>query len=321
MRKPKNDYFVSLGDAAFTLGVLESDLLQWVKKDSPEVGHDYLNRKAIRKSYMERCAHKNDYLSKLKNSLHAEKKEIENESEETIQFYNNERAALIELYVEFIGDLKNLHQKYLKTVEAHGIENPVLAAYLLFSKAISTLSCLCDNLKNGYWYVGSMLREIDETLDVAHYFIINKDVNSNKTDLENWFRLGLSPAHFKCRKAIAKQYAQLDPSVNQKNHEMLMSSLYGAKSKFIHPTFLSIRDCSIITYQEKEVSIKQQCYGTSIRHKRLWELTHFSKSSIWTSFQLFMVIFIDSMPLDQRDIDYLLEYDNKFANLTDNLKW
>jgi hypothetical protein len=217
--------------------------------------------------------------------------------------------------------LIKLHKIYSKTAEFHGIESPVLAAYLLFSKAISILSCLCENLKQGYWYVGSMLREIDETLDVAFYFILSSDTDSGKSDLRKWFRLGSSPSHSKCRETIAEWHSQLDSSFNQENHRILMSSLYRIKSKFTHPTFQPIRDSSVMSYTNGEVVIKRLCYGSSSRQKRLWELTHLTKSSIWTCFQQFMLIFIHSMPLNQKDVDYLLEYDKKFVELDSNWEW
>jgi hypothetical protein len=320
MSKPK-DYYVSLEDAAFALGILDNDFLLWVKEDSPEIGRNYMNEKAILNSYLNECSKKENYLSKFKNSMQAENYEIENETTSKINFYQKERIDLLNLYTDFINDLIKLHQKFKEIVEKHGVESPVLAAYLLFSKAIATISCLVENLKNGYWYVGSMLREIDETLDVAHYFIISNPNETGNLDLQKWFRLGISPSHSKCRKAISKWYSELSPSVTQENHQELMGHLYGKKSKFTHPTFQSIRDCSLVSYQEDEVEIKNMCYGISSRQKRLWELTHFSKSSIWTCFQQFMVIFIDSMPLNQKDLDYLMSYNEKFTPLHDNLKW
>lgn len=76
-----------------------------------------------------------------------------------------------------------------------------------------------------------------------------------------------------------------------------------------------------MSYSNGEVVIKRLCYGSSSRQKRLWELAHFTKSSIWTCFQQFMFIFIHSMPLNQKDVDYLLEYDKKFVELDSNLEW
>jgi len=320
MSKSK-DYFVSFIDAASALGIIGDDFLQWVKKDIPEVGKDYMNRKAIRKSYLETCALKPDYLDKLERSFRFENVELKGETGQKIEFYQRERLNLLKLYSVFIADLVKLHKKYKDSAELHGLESPVLAAYLLFSKAISILICLCENLEQGYWYVGSMLREIDETLDVALYFILSKDKGTGKSDLRKWFRLGASPDHSKCRKTIAEWHSQLNPSMTQDNQQILMSRLYGLKSKFTHPTFQSIRDCSIMSYTNGEVSIERLCYGISSRQKRLWELAHFTKSSIWTCFQQFMLIFVQSMPLLKEDVDYLLEYDKKFAELDSSWEW
>lgn len=204
MRNPK-DYFVSFSDAAHILGIMDDDFLEWVKEDNPEIGKDYLNKEAIRYSYLDKCAAKNDYLDKLEKSFLLENKEVKNSSKK-IDFYKKERLSLVDLYTVFIGELINLHKKYAKRAACHGLESPVFAAYLLFSKAISVLSCLCENLKQGYWYVGSMLREIDETLDLALYFILSKDNDSGKLDLKKWYRLGSSPRHLDyCRMAFANK--------------------------------------------------------------------------------------------------------------------
>jgi len=320
MSKPK-DYFISFEDACSALGILEDDFQHWVKEDNPEIGKDYMNRKAVKKSYLETCAFKNDYYAKMEKSFRVENEEIEKESENKTLFYQRECANLLTLYATFIDDLGKIHQKYKNIAEHHGPESQVLAAYLLFSKAISILSCLCENLKHGYWYVGSMLREIDETLDVAFYFILSGDKCSDTSDLKKWFRLGRSPSHSKCRIKIAEWHSQLTPSISQENYRVLMSSLYGIKSKFTHPTFQSIRDSSVMSYANGKVTIDKLCYGKTSRQKRLWELTHFTKSSIWTCFQQFMLIFIHSMPLIQKDIDFLLEYDKKFIELDSSWKW
>ena len=49
MSNPK-DPFISLHDVASALGILDSDLLEWVKQDNPEIGYDFMNRSSIRKS-------------------------------------------------------------------------------------------------------------------------------------------------------------------------------------------------------------------------------------------------------------------------------
>jgi hypothetical protein len=319
MTKPK-DYFVSFSDAAHILGIIDDDFLQWVNEDNPEIGKDYLNKKAIRYSYLEKCALKNDYLTKFEKSICLENKEIENSLKKS-ELYKKERLSLIDLYTVYIHNLTNLHKKYAKRASRHGIESPVFAAYLLFSKAISVLSCLCENLKQGYWYVGSMLREIDETLDVALYFILSKDNNSGKSDLIKWYRLGSSPGHYKCRKTIAEWQSRLTAPISQDGLEILMISLYDKKSKFIHPTFNAIRDCIQISCNHGDVTIEYLCYGVSLREQRLWELAHFTRSSIWTCFQKFLLIFAHSMPLDRTDMDYLVQCDREFLEMDSKLEW
>lgn len=320
MSKSK-DNFISFDEASGVLGLLNSDFQKWVEKDKPEIGEDYIHKLSIRKSYLEECAHKEDYLAKLERSFQAEIRELENESESKIAFYKKERSSLIKLYEGFLSELQTLHEKYREIAESHGLESSVFAAYLLFSKAIAIANCLCENLKHGYWYVGSMMREIDETLDVGLYFVIMDGTAIGKSDLWSWFRLGASPQHAKCRKAISEWNSKIDPSIDQNSHQLLMIGLYGMKSKFTHPTFNPIRECGVMSVMEGIVSVKELCYGKSCRQKRLWELTHFIKSSIWTCFQQFFLTFMHAMPLKQEDIDYLLAYYKMFMALDSALEW
>lgn len=307
-----NDCFISFRDAANTLGVIEADFLQWVNVDTPEIGADHMGRIAVRKSYVVQCSSKSDYLAKLENSFRSEN--IESSSEFVqVELYQKELSSLIKNYNDHIEGLVNLHKKYLDSAQSHGLESPVFAAYLLFSRAISILSCLCENVKIGYGYAGSMLRDIDETLDVALYFILSKDKDDGKTDLQKWFRLGKSPKHSKCRKVISEWNSQINASIDKNNHEKLMSTIYEMKSKFTHPTFPSIRDCSVMSYANGKISIESLCYGISSRQNRLLELAHFAESSIWTCYQQFMLIFINSMPLSSEDINKLLECDRKLS--------
>lgn len=188
-----------------------------------------------------------------------------------------------------------------------------MAAYLLFSRVISTLkmSCLC--LRNGYWTSGSLLREIDECLDLALYFVITKNTSKGKQVLQKWFRQNYAPQHSDCRREIAIHMASIDKDVDVKQHQELLNELYQKKSKFTHPAYATVRE--VTSYNvDGDTSVVEIDYGPCGYERKLHELTHFFRSSLWSSFQIFIACFVQEFPLAKEDIEYLHKYDKKFQS-------
>jgi len=317
----RQDYFVPIKVAAFRLGISENDLFQWALDEHQEISQDYLNRITIRKSFITQCSYKKTYFEKLKSSINSEHVTTTSESTDTIKSHTKERHELLNLYESLINSLINIHKKYRSRAESHGFGSPVLAAYLLFSRAIATLSCLCDNIRAGYGYTGSMLRDIDETLDVALYFVVISDKEKCKTDLHNWYYLGESPSHSTCRQEIAKYNSNTFQKNSYDSEHDLMRELYTTKSKFTHPTITTIRDCCPMSFEQDAITIHDICYKKSKNETKLLGMTHFTKSSIWTCFQQFLLIFHHSMPLEKEDINMLAEKDKFMKELDRMINW
>jgi len=87
-----------------------------------------------------------------------------------------------------------------------------------------------------------MVREIDECLDLAKYFWIKRGTTEGDTALHKWFRENDAPSHARCREAISEWHASLVGDSSPDDHLDLMRELYRKKSKWIHPTFLAIRE-------------------------------------------------------------------------------
>lgn len=166
------------------------------------------------------------------------------------------------------------------------------------------------SFEHGYWYGGSVIREIDEALDLAYYFVICENTNKGKVILHQWFRHNRAPQHYVCREAIFKHFAKL-AGEDAKNHKDLMNELYQSKSKWTHPTYSSIREITQFD-TSSGIEIDNIEYGGITFEHKLIELTHFFRSSIWTSFQMFQLCFSTKLPLTDEESSVIKEYDKLF---------
>ncbi|MDD1796394.1 hypothetical protein LRP50_25075 [Enterovibrio sp. ZSDZ42] len=303
----KSEILIPVGDAATALGILETKILQWVKEDSVEVKVNYRGISAIPRSYISTCSQKPDYYQALVNSI-----AVENEHKERVlstderERLNHSRINMLETYKSWIDRLEVLHREYQSEINDCENESWELACYLLLSRAIGLLKGAAELLSQGFWYAGSIIREIDETLDVAQCFKIQSEKGEHN-DLQAWFRNSVAPSHSKCRKIISANYAELITETDAHNHELLLNELYRKKSKWTHPNFGVIREAGSFKTEKGKFIVSDLCYGECVHEFKMHELVDFFKSSIWSSYQQFMIIFVNILSIEHRQ--ELLEFD------------
>ncbi len=315
-RHSKINNIITVENAAHNLGILQIDIEEWIKTDRPKIYKDYRGRDSLSAEYITECINKPDYKDKLFRSLASEyRRRISDKVERQNDLFKSKRAKLLKDYKKYIKDLESLHTKYLNKVNVFESETAVTAAYILFARAIALLNLMRYCINRDYWFAGNMLRDIDETLDVALYFIISEATPSGKKNLAKWFRSNETPKHMICRDVIAEWGAAINPEHDKENNKALMNELYHKKSKWIHPTLNSI--CDIINYEidNDKVKVTSFDYDACTYDRRLYELTQFFRSSIWSTFQSFMLCFRYSLPLEKEDIELLLGYDKLFQKL------
>lgn len=303
-------HFAAVDDIAHDLGVLERDLLEWVRRERLVLSRDSRGRLAIETKYRNRFAQSQEYEQCIKRSINADWHGWE-ESRDSKQSFQEKRLGILAFYDEYIEELRNLHLSIKADVNQHHEESAVRAAYLLFSKAISCLQMGCDNIRQGYWVAGSVIREVDEAIDLARYFVVTSDSDTGKKALKKCFRENFSPTHSECREALSKNMASIAGEEGYEEHRLLMNELYKKKSKWVHPTFSAIREVTQFSVSEK-IDINECCLGVTEHEKKLLELTEFYKSSIWSTFQAFLLCFHSALPLNQAMSDQLLEIDKAF---------
>lgn len=317
--KLTDDKYIAVDDLISRLGLLDADVYHWLDRDNPKTRKDHRGRPSVPMEFLESYSACAEYMDAFKRAALAERSSREADDLQTTLRLKRERSELLDIYDVYIGDLETLHRKYLDSANMAGSESCAMAAYLLFTRVISTLKMGCLCLRNGYWTSGSLLREIDECLDVAKFFVITKGTSKGEKALRQWFRQNRTPTHGDCRNKIAIWKASLNKETDAEQFRELLNESYQKKSKFTHPTCAIIRE--VTKYNaEGIISVEEVDYGPCSYERKLHELTHFFRSSIWSSFQTFLVCFIHELPLLEGDIEYLLSYDKKFQKW-DSAPW
>ena len=222
---------------------------------------------------------------------------------------------LLKQYRKDIEVLEKIHNKYKNNVNILKDETALVAAYILFAKVINLLNMVCLCLENFYLNAGSLLRIIDETINVAEYFIISEHTKKGDLNLKKWFREDVSPSNLICREELSKDMSFIIQNKPKANEE-LMETLYHLKSKMIHPTRNVILESLI--YSEKEGILLPNSfeYKRCSYARRVYKLVEFFKSSIQTAFQGFFMCFHEKMPLEKDDKDILISFNDKYEKNT-----
>ncbi|WP_292758210.1 hypothetical protein [Methylophaga sp. UBA2689] len=305
-------HFAAINDIAHDLGVLERDLLEWASRERLAISRDSRGRLAIETKYRHKFAQSQEYEQCIKRSINADRHGWE-ESRDLKQSFKEKRLEILAIYDEYIDKLRDLHLSIRAEVNRHQEESAVRAAYLLLSKAISCLQMGCVNIRQGYWAAGSVIREVDEAIDLAMYFVVTSDSDAGKKALLKWFRENFSPTHSECREALSKHMSFVIGEEDYEQYRLLMNELYKKKSKWVHPTFGAIREVTQF-YVSERMEIHECCLGITEHEKKLLELTDFYKSSIWSTFQAFFLCFHSALPLNQATSNKLLKIDKAFQS-------
>ena len=316
MGQKENIKHVAIEDAANDLGILEADLRSLLHPLSPPVESDHRGRPTVPTSYIDEITSGEAYLEAVGRALDAQSRARADDDPAIDSVLRERRLQLLIRYDSWIAELQAVHQRYLAAANDAGPESSGLASYLLLSRAISTLKALNTCLREGHWYSGSLLRDIDECLDLAHFFAITKGTEKGERARRKWFRENAAPKHEESRKAISQHVSSVVGVMDSTDHLALMRELYGKKSKWTHPTLASIRE--ITGYlPDGSLSVRAIDYGPCRYERKLYELTEFFRSSIWTTFQTLWLCFHYRLNLSGEDAALLRRYDLMFQELTD----
>ena len=227
--------------------------------------------------------------------------------------------AKLREYRTQISCLANIHSKYLPFFGPSIKKTPLMAAYLLYARVINLLNMGCASLESGYWNAGLILRQIDETVQLAEYFSCCSGDVKVQLAVTSWFLENRTPEPKDIRTTLAAHHEKTFGTSDATAFLGNMSDLYNKKSKWVHPAFNPIREAVNFTMSGSEISIDGFDYGMCTNPRKLYELTMFYRSSVWTAVQGFVLCFQLQIPIDGEDAQSLYLLDQKFCTEPDGL--
>jgi hypothetical protein len=316
-RKPKTENFISVDEAIYTLRVAKIQFYNWLITGNVETiekdGKVFIRQADFRKLAYDDNVRKSsiDFLS-----FDSQRREKERLTRNDEFIFNN--SKIISKYRGYIKMIESIHASYYGQLNILHTESALTAAYLLYYKVINLLYMACTCLESLYWHSTVLLRPIDETIDLALYFIITENTEKGKIDLKMWFKENCIISHSDCRQAIAKYSSNLLNDGPDRIQRERLSELYRKKSKMIHPTHHGIIEPYRAMIGDNWIMYRGVDYAGCSYAKKILEITEFFQSSIWSAIQGFLLCFWKSIPLRKEDWDVLRVLDEKFFKEVDN---
>ena len=318
-KKPKKEILIRVDNAIFVLRISPEHFYEWHRSGLFKLGKNKNGKPCIKYGDLKKLAYSKIVQDASKEAfINYIERWKEEEKNGDSQKFKLKSQGMLKQHKKHIVVLESIHNSYKDNIDIIGNESALVAAYLLNAKAINLLHMACLNLEHNFLNSSLFLRLIDETIDLAEYFINTESTENGKEDLKKWFKENIAPSHYKCRQVNSRALSQLLGGEIEELHEESMFDLYQAKSKSIHPTFAE----TIMTLFKPAIAhgkiISQNFeYAESSNFRELYELTVFFQSSIWSTIQSFMLCFKERMPLKDQDVEMLINLDRLFNQLAD----
>jgi len=316
-KKPKPETLIPLNDAIYTLGVAPQQFNVWRDIGSFKVinknGKDYITLTDFKKLAYSENVHKSALVFFTFDIVRREKERLQKND---VFLLKNSKE--IDEYRGYIKTLENIHATYHNRLDILHTESALVAAYILYYKVINLLYMTCLCLENLYWHSFTLLRPIDEAIDLAKYFIITEDTAEGRNNLKKWFRLNEIIPHSYCRKAESEYTDTIIKDGKKDVHEEHLRELYKKKSKMLHPTHHGIIEPYRAKIGNGRIMYQGVDYGPCSYHRKVVELTDFFVDfSIQPAVQGFYICFHKHMPLTEEDQKTLLSLIRKFQEEAD----
>lgn len=297
---------ISIEDLSYHLGLADEDVHEWVKRDAPNMAQDHMERSTVPFDLLKQYSNSPEYIKALPKALFFESRAMGPDDPQSNQRWKEEKLQILKSCSLAIDSLAIIHSNCLQAVNVYGYGSKIMAAYLLFSRVISTLkmSCLCQ--EHDYWYWTPQLREINEGITLAEYFITEGDSPKGKESLHQWFRQNYAPKDLICRNALSTSYAAANSDYTAENHLGLMEELYEKKSKLTHQTFRPIREITKFKVVDGKIVIDRIENGPIRYQRKHLELAVFFRSNLVTCLSAFQACF-KGLPLNKSDAEELVK--------------
>ncbi len=308
----KNEKLIPFDEAIHTLRVSPLHFHIWQNEGRFQIRTNKNGKVCISLTDLKKLAYSEDVheaaIETMKNNfIIREREEIVGKEKFLLQ-----NKKKIGKYRRYIKILENIHSSYHNQLDIVHTESALVAAYVLYSKVINLLNMACLCLENHFWEAGILLRSIDEVINLAEYFVITQKTEEGKKNLKKWFRMNEIISHSTCRKAISALISTLLKAIDFEAQKELQDELYRKKSKWIHPTFNGILEVYRTKMGSNCIMYQGFDYGPCSYSGKIFGLTDFFQSSIWTAVQGFLMCFGQNIPLTKEHKDILYALDKKF---------
>ena len=313
----KSEKLIPFDEAIHTLRVSSLHFHIWQNEGRFQIRTNKNGKDCISLTDLKKLAYSKDVheaaMETMKNDI------VIREREELIEKnkFLLENKKKTDKYRGYIKTLETIHASYHNQLDIVHTESALVAAYVLYSRVISLLNMACLCLENHFWEAGILLRSIDEAIDLAMYFIITQKTTQGEKYLKEWFRMNQIIPHSTCRKAAAKFMNTLINSITVEAQQELSGELYRKKSKWLHPTYNGILEVYRAKVGNNWIMYQGFDYGPCSYSGKVFELTDFFQSSIWTAVQGFYICFRINMPLREEDAKSLDSLNKKFLKETE----
>lgn len=312
-KNDEKDSLISIRNLASCLGLADEDIEAWIKRDAPKIKQNHMGDKAVSKELLGKYSLSEDYMKALHKALMLENFARGSDDPGVNKKYKEKKIKILESCRAYVNDLERFHGNCLDLINAAGYESKFMAAYFLFSRIIAIVKMCCLCLEHDHWYCSSQLREIDEGMNLAEYFVITGDSPEGKKDLQAWFRQNYAPKNTDCRDVISEELTVANPGCTKANNLGLMKDLYEKKSKFTHQTYRIIREITKFKIQEGKVMIEKIEYGSIGYQRKLLELAASLRSNLVPCFPTFIKCFLE-LPLSREDFAALCQISRKLSD-------
>jgi hypothetical protein len=295
--RPKIAKYITLDEVTHILRVSPDQMDEWLRLGVVKALPSSKGL-VLKESEFKHLAHSTITLNAALHAFKYETRRRHNDEE------TGKAAKFLKDIKSSIGILRNqtdtleaIHKAYHDKFDLLRDESGIAAAYLIFSKVfrLFRMALLCTEYQ--YWDTLLLIRPINEALDLATYFVVERDSQQGKQHIREWFREDRSPSHSVCRGAIEKYATTFLPANLQALFQGLMGQLYHATSKPIHVGHHDILEVYVAKVEDGTLKGLGFDYGPCSYPRKIHGIAAYLRSLLLAAVNLFTLCFQTAYPL------------------------
>ena len=187
-KKSKIQNLIRIDNAIYILRISPDQFRSWHNEGRFKITLNKNGKLCITEDELRNLAYK-DFKQQASREafINYAQRRIEDEASGQNSTFDKRIKQNIEKYREYLKIIEAIHSNYSDRVDLTRDETALAAAYALHAKVLNLLNMAFLTIEHHYWYASLLLRPIDETIDLAEYFIIKENTEVGKKYLKNGF--------------------------------------------------------------------------------------------------------------------------------------